>query len=157
MLCQDKKSQNATIILCRKLRLNFKVLCYNIVYKVVFFMIGKRLKEVREKRKWTQTYVANQMGIAPNTYNNYENDTRGVSEEMLVKIADLFGVSIDYLLGRVNVPDGVLTAMERNLSDSIELNEKDFLKLNITVAGKPLTTEEKKLFRALIRAKRGLE
>jgi hypothetical protein len=80
-----------------------------------------------------------------------------VSEEMLIKLADLFGVSVDYLLGRVNLPDAVLTSMERQFSDAIELDEKDFLKMVITIGGNPLTSEEKKLFRALIRAKRGLE
>jgi transcriptional regulator with XRE-family HTH domain len=120
-------------------------------------MIGKRLREIREKKGWTQTYVAVLLQIAKNTYNGYECDARGVSEEMLIKIADLFGVSVDYLLGRVNIPDAVLTAMERSFSDSIELDEKEFFKLNITIGGKPLTADEKKLFRALIRAKRGLD
>jgi hypothetical protein len=133
-------------------------LWYNKIYKkVVKWMIGKRMRELRERRGWTQSYVAEKLGIKTNTLTNYELENRGLTEDRIVSVADLFGVSVDYLLGRVNVPDGVLTAMERNLSDSIELNEKEFLKLNITVAGKPLTTEEKKLFRALIRAKRGLE
>jgi transcriptional regulator with XRE-family HTH domain len=120
-------------------------------------MIGKRLREIREKKNWTQTYVAELLNIPKNTYNGYENDVRGVSEEMLIKLADLFGVSVDYLLGRVNLPDAVLTSMERQFSDAIELDEKDFLKMVITIGGNPLTSEEKKLFRALIRAKRGLE
>lgn len=120
-------------------------------------MIGKRLREIREKKNWTQTHVAELLNVAKNTYNGYENDVRGVSEEMLIKIADLFGVSVDYLLGRVNIPDAVLTAMERQFSDAIELEEKDFIKMNLTIGGNPLTNEEKKLFRALIRAKRGLE
>jgi transcriptional regulator with XRE-family HTH domain len=120
-------------------------------------MIGKRMRQLREKRGWTQAYVAEKLDIKTNTLTNYELENRGLTEEMIVKVADLFGVSVDYLLGRVNIPDAVLTAMERSFSDSIELDEQDFLKLNITVAGKPLTVEEKKLFRALIRAKRGLE
>jgi transcriptional regulator with XRE-family HTH domain len=120
-------------------------------------MIGKRMRELRERRGWTQSYVAEKLGIKTNTLTNYELENRGLTEDRIVMVADLFGVSVDYLLGRVNIPEGVLTAMERNLSDSIELNERDFLNLNITVEGKPLTTEEKKLFRALIRAKRGLE
>lgn len=121
-------------------------------------MIGKRLKELREKRGWTQSQIASKLGVASNTYNNYENDSRGVSETMLVSIANLFGVSLDFLMGRVNVPDAVLTAVERGFSDAIELeDEQEFLKLNILIGGKPLTKEEKKLFRALIRAKRGLE
>lgn len=120
-------------------------------------MIGKRMRQLREKRGWTQAYVAEKLNIKTNTLTNYELENRGLTEEMIVKVADLFGVSVDYLLGRVNIPDAVLTAMERSFSDSIELDEQEFIKLNITMAGKPLTVEEKKLFRALIRAKRGLE
>jgi transcriptional regulator with XRE-family HTH domain len=120
-------------------------------------MIGKRLREIREKKGWTQTYVSELLEIAKNTYNGYENDARGVSEEMLIKIADLFGVSVDFLLGRVNIPDAVLTALEKDFSKAIEIDEKEFLKMNITISGTPLTVEEKKLFRALIRAKRGLK
>jgi transcriptional regulator with XRE-family HTH domain len=120
-------------------------------------MVGQRMRQLREKRGWTQAYVAEKLNIKTNTLTNYELEKRGLTEEMIVKVADLFGVSVDYLLGRVNIPDAVLTAMERSFSDSIDLDEQEFLKLNVTVAGKPLTVEEKKLFRALIRAKRGLE
>lgn len=120
-------------------------------------MIGNRLKELRKNRKWTQAFVAGKLGVQTNTYTGYENDTRGVSEEMLIKLADLYGVSVDFLLGRVNVPDAVLTTFEKTFSDQIEMSEKEFLKLNITMNGQPLSVEEKKLFRALIRAKRGLD
>lgn len=129
---------------------------YTEKYKVVVKVIGKRLRDLREKRGWTQTYTAKMLSVAHNTYNNYETGLRGVSEEMLVRIADLFNVSVDYLLGRVNLPDAVLTAVEKKLSDAVELSEDDFVKMNITIEGKPLSIEEKKLFHALIKAKRGL-
>ncbi|MBV6708535.1 helix-turn-helix domain-containing protein [Bacillus thuringiensis] len=68
---------------------------------------GKKLKCLREEKKkkdsaWTQTYVANQLGVARTTYTAYENDTKQPPMETILKIANLFSVSIDFLLGRVS-------------------------------------------------------
>ncbi|MDA2701384.1 helix-turn-helix transcriptional regulator [Bacillus cereus] len=68
---------------------------------------GKKLKYLREERKkdnvkWTQTYVANQLGVARTTYTAYENDTKQPPMETILKIANLFSVSTDFLLGRVS-------------------------------------------------------
>ncbi|MEC5305181.1 helix-turn-helix transcriptional regulator [Bacillus thuringiensis] len=68
---------------------------------------GKKLKCLREEKKkdnveWTQTYVANQLGVARTTYTAYENDTKQPPMETILKIANLFSVSTDFLLGRVS-------------------------------------------------------
>ncbi|WP_434683176.1 helix-turn-helix domain-containing protein [Bacillus sp. PM5] len=68
---------------------------------------GKKLKCLREEKKkedsaWTQTYVANKLGVARTTYTAYENDTKQPPMETILKIANLFSVSIDFLLGRVS-------------------------------------------------------
>ncbi|MGH1285118.1 helix-turn-helix domain-containing protein [Bacillus toyonensis] len=68
---------------------------------------GKKLKYLREEKKkenaeWTQTYVANQLGVARTTYTAYENDTKQPPMETVLKIANLFSVSTDFLLGRVS-------------------------------------------------------
>ncbi|WP_146549268.1 helix-turn-helix domain-containing protein [Rummeliibacillus suwonensis] len=63
--------------------------------------LGTRLTYLREKRGWTKTYVANKLGIKTvSTYANWEYGTRQPDNEMLVKIADLYDVSLDFLLGR---------------------------------------------------------
>ncbi len=66
---------------------------------------GQRLKCLREEKKkenaaWTQTYVANQLGVARTTYTAYENDTKQPPMETILKIANLFSVSTDFLIGR---------------------------------------------------------
>lgn len=68
---------------------------------------GQKLKCLREEKKnknaaWTQTYVANQLGVARTTYTAYENDTKQPPMETILKIANLFSVSTDFLLGRVS-------------------------------------------------------
>lgn len=60
-----------------------------------------RFKELREKRGWTQDDAAERLGIARSTIAGYEGEKSRVPRpETLDKIAQDFGVSVDYLLGR---------------------------------------------------------
>ena len=63
-------------------------------------MFGKRLNETRKSRNLTALAMANHLQIALRTYRMYESEDRSPSLEMLVSIADILDVSIDYLLGR---------------------------------------------------------
>lgn len=68
---------------------------------------ASRLKSLRESKKskdqkWTQEYVADLIGVARPTYTAYENGTKQPPLETLTKIADLFDVNVDYLLGRTD-------------------------------------------------------
>lgn len=65
--------------------------------------LGSRLKQEREKRNWSQVYVAKKIGITNAVLSNYERDYRDPDTETLKKLADLYEVSIDYLLGRDNI------------------------------------------------------
>ena len=60
----------------------------------------ERLIEQRKLNKLTQRQVADCLKIAQPSYIRYENGTSEPSLETLVKLADLFDVTIDYLLGR---------------------------------------------------------
>lgn len=62
--------------------------------------LGKRLKMERVKRNWSQKYVAEKIGITNTVLSNYERDYRDPDTETLKKLADLYEVSVDYLLGR---------------------------------------------------------
>ena len=63
-------------------------------------MLPETLKELREERGMKQAQIAIILGVKQNTYSNWENGTRNPSLEMLVKIADYYKTSTDYLLGR---------------------------------------------------------
>lgn len=67
-------------------------------------MLGKRLAELRKARKQTQASISKLLGIHRGTYANYEAQKREPDNETLQKLADFFGVSIDYLLGRTDDP-----------------------------------------------------
>ena len=64
-------------------------------------MFGDRLKELRFKKKMTQRDLAKYLNITQSAVARYESDSGGMpSQDILIKMADLFGVSTDYLLGR---------------------------------------------------------
>ena len=60
---------------------------------------SKRLKELRLSRHLRQEQVARLIGVNTNAISTYENDLRQPSFEILVRLANLYRVSTDYLLG----------------------------------------------------------
>lgn len=58
-----------------------------------------RLKELREDLDITQIKLADYLNIKQNTYSQYENETRQIPIDLLIKLAKYFNVSIDYILG----------------------------------------------------------
>lgn len=63
-------------------------------------MISENLMSLRKQRNLTMRDVAEKVGVSLSAYQKYENGTRDVSTEMLSKLADFYGVTTDYLLGR---------------------------------------------------------
>lgn len=67
-----------------------------------------RLKELRVSHKLTQGEVATAMDLPLATYRNYEHESRQIPMDSLFRLADLYDVSLDYLMGRdVNDEDAV--------------------------------------------------
>lgn len=63
-------------------------------------MFNKRLREIRMKCGFTQQNMSDKLEISLNAYQKYEQAERSPSLDCLVKIADIFNVSTDYLLCR---------------------------------------------------------
>ncbi len=64
-------------------------------------MFGERLKELRKsKGRLTQVDMAKYLGVAKTTYASYEQGKRTPDIDLQNKIADYFGVTLDYLHGR---------------------------------------------------------
>lgn len=61
-------------------------------------LIGKRIKDLRTKYRFTQTDLAEKVGVTKSTIAAYENDSRQPSYEVLIKMSEVFRVSIDSLL-----------------------------------------------------------
>lgn len=77
--------------------------------------LGSRLKELRGKRRWTLNEVAAKLGLrGHSTYSNWEYDRTEPDTEMLTRIAELYGVTVDWLTGRKLLPNDVTN---ENISD----------------------------------------
>ena len=73
-------------------------------------MLNKRINELRGSFGWTQVQLAQKLGVTKQTVSNWENDNIQPSIDMLVKLAKIFNVTTDYLLGltptnAINVDD----------------------------------------------------
>ncbi len=63
-----------------------------------------RLRDLREDHDYTQQYVAEKLHIKQNTYSQYETGHRQIPLEILIRLADLYKTSTDYILGRTDNP-----------------------------------------------------
>lgn len=63
---------------------------------------ASRLKQLRLNKNLRQEQVANLIGVNKSAISTYENNTRQLSFEILVRLATLYRVSTDYLLGRTD-------------------------------------------------------
>lgn len=68
-------------------------------------MIFVRIKELRKAKNMTQLKLAMELNTNQNTISRYENGEREPSIKDLIKIADYFNVSVDYLLERSDNPN----------------------------------------------------
>lgn len=66
---------------------------------------GALLKELRKQKKMNQTEVATILGVSQQAYQMYESGASEPKYDTLVKIADFYGVTTDYLLGREPAPN----------------------------------------------------
>ena len=84
---------------------------------------SQRLKQLRRDRHLTQAQVAKRIGVTAAMVSSYETDIRLPSYEVMVRLADLFGVTVDYLLCRT---DERLTAKEdKRFLDISDLSEEE--------------------------------
>lgn len=64
----------------------------------------KRIRDLREDRDLKQREVAEYLNCSQRVYSNYELGQRDIPTDILIKLADFYGVSTDYLLGLTGNP-----------------------------------------------------
>ncbi|MFF2091697.1 helix-turn-helix domain-containing protein [Paenibacillus sp. NPDC058174] len=117
--------------------------------------IGNRIAQLRDEKRWTQEQTAAKLGISRAALSHYEKNRREPDSETLAKFADLYQVSIDYLVGRTLNPQSALSDDVRDFVDHLELSDEEILqKYNLSIDGRKLTAEETKRFIAFVRAER---
>ena len=63
-------------------------------------IFSERLIQMRKNRGISQNAFAKEIGVSPRTYQDYEYGAREPQVSIFVRIADFYGVSLDYLAGR---------------------------------------------------------
>lgn len=114
-----------------------------------------RLKNLRTEKKWLQKDVAEKIGVGRTTYAMYEQGKREPDNATLQKIAELFEVSVDYLLGRkstekkyyqLNNTEKTDIALQADkLLEGIETGD------SLNFYGEPATEEQKERIRVALR------
>ncbi|MBQ9247209.1 MAG: helix-turn-helix transcriptional regulator [Ruminococcus sp.] len=64
----------------------------------------QRIRNLREDHDITQTKIAKVLGMSQTGYSKYETGENDVPTAILLKLADYYDVSVDYILGRTNNP-----------------------------------------------------
>ena len=92
---------------------------------------AERLKELRKQAHLTQVELAKRLGIGQSSYADWERDRKKPTQENLVKISQVLGVSIDYLVG----------------NSEEKSNDLDNIELLFRMNSKGLSEEEKEIFK----------
>lgn len=117
--------------------------------------LGSRLRYAREKKRWSQTYVCKKLGISNSALSGYERNYREPDANTLLTLADLYEVSVDFLLGRTGQTNIVFTEKERAFYDDMDKMSAKELKDKynpLNVDGEEATEEEIEIARIAIRS-----
>lgn len=79
-----------------------KITFYNLYKNKENFMYFQRLRDLREDMDMNQTQIAEILFTSQTVYSRYERGARTIPVEHLLILADFYGVSTDYILGRTN-------------------------------------------------------
>ena len=68
-------------------------------------MLYKRIRDLREDKDLTQREMAKNLNCSQQVYSNYELGQRDIPTDILIKLSDFYGVSVDYILGISDNPN----------------------------------------------------
>lgn len=82
-------------------------------------ILSERIHELRMRQGYTQVSLAKKLGVSKQAVSNWENGNIQPSIDMLIRIADLFSVTTDYLLGREYVLQADLSRLPPEVARGI--------------------------------------
>ena len=65
-------------------------------------MVYTRIKDLRTDSDLTQTQLSHELHISQRAYSHYENGSRDIPTDILIRLAEFYNVSIDFLLNRTD-------------------------------------------------------
>ena len=83
-------------------------------------MLGNRIRERREHKRLLQKEVANYVGVSQQAVARWEKGETEPDSETLIKLAELFECSVDYLLGRTNISTPIETLAAHRTDDLLK-------------------------------------
>ncbi|MFB9770124.1 helix-turn-helix domain-containing protein [Lactiplantibacillus modestisalitolerans] len=104
--------------------------------------LGTRIRELRKKRKINQEQLGKILSVSKASISGYENGTREPDTKSLMKLAQYFGVTVDYLLGVDATPEWATAKDTHDLHEFLDANEG-----SMTYDGEHLTEDEKQQLR----------
>lgn len=100
---------------------------------MIYSDVSQKIRDLRMSKGITQVQLAEMLGVSKSVVSSYENSVHQPPYNILVRLANIFGVSCDYLLG-VNQQDTVsvkglteaqIRAIEIMIDEARKLNEKN--------------------------------
>ncbi len=89
-------------------------------------MLGQKINELRLAFGWSQVALAKRLNITKQTVSNWENDNIQPSVEMLIRLAKIFNVTTDYLLGLDSTPRLDVGGLPENVVAHLALLIEDY-------------------------------
>jgi len=87
-------------------------------------MLGERIKMLRNEKGLTMKQMAETFNLSISAWNKYEKNEAEPNISNLIKMADYFGVSLDFLLGRTNIRDSNLIKTTHQTNELIKMFEE---------------------------------
>ena len=103
-------------------------------------MFIERLKKQRKKEKLTQKDIATFLNISQPAYQQFESGKKKMNLETMEKLADYFNVSIDYLLGKTDIPD---LDLEIDIDNAIDNS--------VAYDGTPITDNDREIIKDFLK------
>ena len=113
-----------------------------------------RLKERRENKGLSQAELARRVGVGRDSYNKYERAGVQPSNETLVLLASALDTTVDYLLGKSDIPNPTISAPDKAMPDTSEdiandleatVRELELAQDGLMFNGQPLDQETKEI------------
>ena len=86
--------------------------------------LGQRIRELRQRRGWSQQILASKVGVRQKQISAYERDINVPSGEIFIALADAFEVSLDYLAQRAEDRGLRVNIADRDLLDRLQEIDK---------------------------------
>lgn len=103
-------------------------------------MFIERLKKLRKKEKLTQKDIATFLNISQPAYQQFESGKKKMNLETMEKLADYFNVSIDYLLGKTDIPDF-----------DLEIDIDNAIDNSVAYDGTPITDNDREIIKDFLK------